>query len=195
MSRLVRISGDVAVYPAGACVSCLRPTTHEIEIAKVKRHAVRKIRVPFCRECSDLRQHKSSRQVLFERIATVNSLLLALTVGLYTYVRISDMVRARVSVAMPGQEMGGAGSGRAAYGWAWLATQYGLWALLLGALSALVVFGLMYLLVEPWARHFRSIATTNALRAVTIKDFDWETTTLEFWDEEYAEQFARANGL
>jgi len=51
----------------------------------------------------------------------------------------------------------------------------------------------MYLLIRPWARRFRSPETKAALRTVTIKDFDWETTTLEFADEEYAARFAQVN--
>jgi hypothetical protein len=68
------------------------------------------------------------------------------------------------------------------------------WVLLLAALGALVVFGLLHVFVEPWSRRFQSAETKNALRAVKIVDFDWETTTLRFRDDEYGEQFARANG-
>jgi hypothetical protein len=167
MARIVRIHGDAAVYPAGACVSCLRPATTQVEIVKVKGQAVRKVHAPFCEECSSLRQFKSARQILFERVATVNSLLLALTVGLYTYVRLHPMLVGAMHA----------------------------WALLLGALSALVVFGVMHLLVGPWSRRFRSAAAKAALQAVTIRDFDWETTALEFRDDDYAQQFARANGV
>jgi hypothetical protein len=166
MARIVRIHGDAAVYPASACVSCLRPAAVQVEIVKIKGQAVRKVRVPFCDECSALRRHKSARQVLFERVATVNSLLLALAVGLYAFVRLVPAV------------------GEAAVAW----------AVLLGALSALVVFGVMYLLVKPWSRRFRSPAAVAALQAATISDFDWETTVLVFRSDEYAEQFARANG-
>jgi hypothetical protein len=184
MSQIVRIYGDAAVYPAGACVSCLRPATREVEIVKVKGHAVRKVDVPYCDECAALRQFKSARQLTFERAATVNSLLLALTVGLYTRVRVSSaIVDLWVKFANEG--------GRIAMGPN--PSLLGPWALVLGALSALVVFGVMYLIIEPWSRRFRSVATTAALQAVTIRDFDWETTTLEFRDDEYAEQFARAN--
>jgi hypothetical protein len=179
MSRSVRIHGDAAVYPAGACVSCLRPATREVEIVKVKGHSVRKVDVPYCDECVALRKFKSARQVAFERAATVNSLLLALTVGLYTCVRASSAI---VDIwAGSANESGRIPMGQ----WSW--------ALVLGALSALVVFGVMYLIIEPWSRRFRSAPTRAALQAVTIRDFDWETTTLEFRDGEYAEQFARAN--
>ena len=166
MARSVRIHGDAAAYPAGACVSCLRPATVQVEIVKIRRQAVRKVRVPFCAECSALRQHKSDRQVLLERVATINSLCLALAVGLYTFMRFLPV----------GCEAADA------------------WAVLLGVSSALVVFGAMYLLVEPWSRRFRTVETTAALQAVTISDFDWETTILTFRNDEYAELFARANG-
>ena len=167
MARIVRIRGDAAVYPAGACVSCLRPATSQVEIVKVKGQTVRKVRAPFCAECVALRQFKSVRQVLFERVATVNSLLLAVAVGLYIYTWLARVLGEAVVA----------------------------WALLLGVLGALVVFGVMYLLVEPWSRCFRSVAVTAALQAVTIRDFDWETTALAFRDDDYAEQFARANGV
>jgi hypothetical protein len=169
MSRTVRIRGDVAIYPADACVSCLRPATQQVDISRVKGHSVRRVRVPFCDACAVLRQQKTARQVTFERMATINSLLLSLAVGLYVYVRVLPMARSTLEVAYA-------------------------WVLLLAALGALTVFGLMYELVEPWSRRFRSAETRNALRAVTIVDFDWETTTLEFRDDEYGEQFARANG-
>jgi hypothetical protein len=179
MAQVVRIHGDVAVYPAGACVSCLRPATQEIELTKVKGYAVRKVRVPFCDSCAALRRRKTARQALFERVATVSSLLLAAAVGLYIYVRLSSLAasateaRADPGLAAPGSENA--------------------WILLLAASSALVVFGTLYLLVRPWSRTFQSPATVDALRAVRIVDFDWETTTLAFRDDEYAEQFARAN--
>ena len=165
MARSVRIHGDAAIYPAGACVSCLRPAAVQVEIVKIKGPAVRRVCAPFCDECSVLRQHKSARQILLERVATINSFLLALAVGFYVFMRILPLV------------------GKPA----------GAWALLLGVSSALVVFGTMYLLVDPWSRQFRTAETTAALRAVTISDFDWETTVLTFQNDEYAELFARAN--
>jgi hypothetical protein len=182
VTRIVRIHGDAAVYPAGACVSCLRSASTQVEIVKVKGQRVRKVRVPFCTECSALRQHKSARQVLFERVATVNSLLLALVVGLYAW---------RFLSARWPPTLGGTSAG-------WSPTLRGISALdgsawLLGALSALIVFGVMYLLVEPWSRCFRSAAAAAALKAVAISDFDWETTVLTFRNDEYAELFARAN--
>ena len=176
MARIVCIHGDAAVYPAGACVSCLRPASSQVEIVKVKGQTVRKVRVPFCAECLALRQHKSVRQVLFERVATVNSLLLALVVGLYAWRVLSATPTLRgTSPTLRGTS--------AVDGATWL----------LGALSALIVFGVMYLLVEPWSRSFRSAAAVAAQQAVTINDFDWETIVLAFRNEEYAELFARAN--
>ena len=59
--------------------------------------------------------------------------------------------------------------------------------------NATIIFGAMYLIIRPWSLRFRSPETNAALRAVTIRDFDWETTTLEFADEEYAERFAQVN--
>jgi hypothetical protein len=115
-----------------------------------------------------LRQQKTPRQVMFERVATVGSLLLSLAVGLYVYVRVLPIARLTLAVAYA-------------------------WVLLLAALGALCVFGLIYVLVAPCSRRFRSAETKEALRAVTILDFDWETTTLQFRDDEYGEQFARAN--
>jgi hypothetical protein len=116
-----------------------------------------------------LRQQKTARQITFERVATINSLLLSLAVGLYVYVRVMPMARSTLDAAY-------------------------VWVLLLAALGALVVFGFVHVFVGPWSRRFQSAETKNALRAVTIVDFDWETTTLRFQDDEYGEQFARANG-
>ena len=168
MSQTVKIQGDRATFPGNACVHCLRPATHEVPIIKVKGYFVRKVAVPFCDDCTALRLRKSRRQVLFERAAVANSILLALTAGAWMYAFASSEQVFR---------------GEA--GWAW--------GLLLGVLVALIVFGTMYLLIRPWARRFRSPETRAALRTVTIEDFDWETTTLEFADEEYAAQFAQVN--
>lgn len=67
------------------------------------------------------------------------------------------------------------------------------WGALLGVLVALIVFGLMYMVIRPWSAGFRSPQTRAVLRAVAIRDFDWETTTLEFANEEYGERFAQVN--
>jgi len=168
MSRIVQIRGDRAVFPGNACVDCLRPASRDVEIVKVKRHTVRKVRVPFCDDCIALRRAKSRRQVLFEYAAIINSVLLAVAVGAWTYTSISS--------------------------WQVLHSDRGwVWALLLALSLALSVFGLMYVIIRPWSRRFRSPETKAVLRAVTIKEFDWETTTLEFADKEYAERFAQVN--
>ena len=175
MSQKVRFYGDRAKFPAGACVHCLRPATQEIELVRIKArlsglYAVRKVQAPFCDACVKLRQAKTRRQVLFERVAVAQSLLLAVVVGVYLYV-----TTASVGVGV------WAGGGNVA------------WRALLGVLSAQVVFGLLYLVARPWARRFQSPDTRAALRAVSIAGFDWETTTLEFADAEYAERFRQAN--
>jgi hypothetical protein len=175
MSQRVRYSGDRATFPAGACVHCLRPASQELELTHVKRrlsgsYRVRKVRAPFCDACIALREAKTPRQVLFERVAVAQSLLLALVVGVYVTVTTASV---------------GAGVWSAPANWPW--------RVLLGVLSGQVVFGLLYLVLRPWARRFQSAETRAALRAVSIVDFDWETTTLEFADAEYAERFVRAN--
>jgi hypothetical protein len=168
MSRTVQIQGDRAVFPGNACVNCLRPATQQVEIVKVRGHVVRKVRVPFCDECLALRQKKSPKQCLFERAALVNSTLLALAVGGWVYLTISS------DLAFGGEQR-------------WM------WACLVGLLVALIVFGTMCLIMEPWSRCFRSPETQRALGVVTIKEFDWETTTLQFANDEYAERFAQVN--
>jgi hypothetical protein len=168
MSNTVQIKGDHPTFPVNACVHCLRPGTHDVEVVKVKQHAIRKVRVPFCAECIALRQAKSRRQVQFERLAVVNSTLLALASGAWVYASVSAEGAFR--------------------------TERGtVWGLLLGLLAALIVFGLLSLLIRPWGRCFRSPETKAALNAVKITAFDWETTTLAFANPEYAEQFAQAN--
>jgi hypothetical protein len=67
------------------------------------------------------------------------------------------------------------------------------WGVLLGLLVFAIAFGVLYLVVQPWARRLRSVETKAVLAAVTIQDFDWETTTLDFADEEYAERFDLVN--
>jgi hypothetical protein len=108
--------------------------------------------------------------VLFERVAVGQSLLLSLVVAAYVYVSTASIT---------------SGVWGAARDWPWRA--------LLGVLSGQVVFGVLYLVVRPWAKRFQSAETRAALRAVLIADFDWETTTLEFADDEYAERFTQAN--
>jgi hypothetical protein len=175
MPQRVRYYGDRATFPAGACVHCLRPATQEVELTRVKDrlsggYVVRKVGVPFCDACITLREAKTPRQVLFQRVAIGQSLLLAAAVAAYIYVTTASV------------EVG-----------VWGATGNWPWRALLGVLSGQVVFGVLYLVVRPWARRFQSAETRAALRAVSIFDFDWETTTLQFADEEYAERFAQAN--
>jgi len=161
MSRLVQVQGERPIFPGNACVHCMRPATQRIEIVKVRGYVVRKVDVPFCEDCIALRRAKSPRQVQFERLATGNSLLLALAAGAWIYTLVRDR------------------------GW--------VWGVLLAVLSALIVFGGMYMLVQPWSSGFRSPETKRVLWAATIRDFDWHTTTLEFGNEEYAERFAQVN--
>ena len=147
---------------------------------------MRVVNVPFCDHCVALRRSKSARQITFERIATVNSILLALAVGVRVCVSACEEL-SRVVSAGRAPAIGTLVSMPAHGDRVWL------WGLLLGALSALIVFGVMYLIVPPWSRRFRSPATQAALRAVTIVEYDWETTTLEFADGEYADRFALVN--
>jgi hypothetical protein len=168
MSRAIRIKGDSAVFPGDACVHCLSPTTDRVELVKVKRSTVRRVSVPFCQNCIALRQARSSAQIRFERIASVASFLLAWAAGVWIYV--------------------------SALSWNALSGSNGpIWASLLGVLAVVIVFGLLYLIVQPWSLHFRSPETRAVLASVVIRDFDWETTMLVFADEEYGERFARVN--
>lgn len=168
MARAVKVRRGRPVFPGNVCVNCLRPARHEVELFKVKGRAVRRVRVPFCDECIALRRARSPRQVLFTRTATTIALLLSLVVGWWVY----DVP----SVALS------SGGERGPY-----------WGALLGALSALIVFGSLHLIIGPWAGCFRTPETRAALGAVRIKDFDWESTTIEFADEDYATKFAQLN--
>jgi hypothetical protein len=175
MGQKVRYYGDQATFPAGACVHCLRPAARLVELTRVRKrrsggYATRRIQVPFCDACVALREAKSPRQLLFERVAVAQSALLAVVVGVYVYTMTASLQQ---------------GVWRMGGNWAWRA--------LLGVLSAHLVVGILYLIIQPWARHFQSADTRSALRAVSIADFDWETTTLEFADAEYAERFVQAN--
>jgi len=168
VSRVVQIAGDRADFPANACVNCLRPATREVQIVKVTRSAVRKVSVPFCEQCIALRCSKSPRQMLFERVAITNSALLALAAG------------GRTCYAIVEEQLPSGG-----YEWAW--------GVLLGVLVGLAVFGLLYTFIVPWSGRFRSPEARAALKAVTIREFDWDTTTLEFESEEYGDRFAQMN--
>ena len=90
MGQKVRYYGDRATFPAGACVHCLSPATQEIELARVKTrlsggYVVRKVGVPFCDACVTVREARTPRQVLFERVGVAQSLVLALVVAVYVY--------------------------------------------------------------------------------------------------------------
>ena len=169
MSRTVQIRGDSAVFPGDACVHCLHSTQERVELLKVRRGTVRRVSVPFCDECIALRDTKSPGQIRFERIAAVMSFMVSWAAGVWIYMSVST--------------------------WAVLDAQTGwVWGVLLGLLVFAIVFGVLYLIVRSWAQRFRSVETKAALAAVTIRDFDWETTTLEFANEEYAERFKQLEG-
>jgi hypothetical protein len=67
------------------------------------------------------------------------------------------------------------------------------WGALLGGLILVIIFGAFYFAARQLSTGFRSAETKAALAAVRILDFDWETTTLEFGDETYADRFALVN--
>lgn len=167
MAQTVQIQGDSALFPGNACVHCLRPATQEVTLTKAKGKSVRRVNVPFCEACLALRQARTPLQVQFKRTATAVSFLLAWGAGVWVYASVLS--------------------------WAVEARQERLWALLLGLLALWMVFAALYLAIRPWSDAYRSPETKAALSAVTIKDFDWETTTLAFADETYAERFERVN--
>jgi hypothetical protein len=107
-------------------------------------------------------------QIQVERIATVVSFLLSWIGGVWVYIQV---------LAWPIL------AGERA--WAW--------AILLGVLAVVVLFGSLYLFVRPLSERFRSPESQAVIDAVKIRDFDWDTTTLEFADEGYAERFALVN--
>jgi hypothetical protein len=166
MSRTVRIHGDQPSFPVNACVNCLRPAERRVPVVKVKGRLVRKVSVPLCDDCVALRQAKSRRQVLFERVAVASSLLLALAVGMWAY---ASVVAEEHSI------------------------REGMWGALVGTALAVSVFGLMYAMIRPWAERFRGPESKAVWRAITIREFDWDTTTLEFANEAYAERFEQVN--
>ena len=168
MSRTVQIDGDKAIFPGDACVHCLRPSEDWVSIYRVKHSTVRRISVPFCVECLALREAKSPTQIQVERIATAVSFVLAWIGGVWVYTRVLT--------------------------WPFLAGEREwAWAILLGVLAVVVLFGVLYLAVHPLSERFRSPETQAVLDGIKIRDFDWDTTTLEFADEEYAERFALVN--
>ena len=168
MARTVQIDGDSAIFPGDACVHCLRPFEDRVSIYRVKHSTVRRVSVPFCTECLALRETKSPTQIQVERFATAASFLLAWIGGVWVYTRVLT--------------------------WPFLAGEREwAWAVLLGVLAVVILFGSLYLFVRPLSERFRSPETQAVLDAVKIRDFDWDTTTLEFADEGYAERFALVN--
>ena len=168
MSRIVRIRGDSATFPGDACVHCLNPDAERVQLLKVKRSAVRRVSVPYCASCQALRKARSPAQVQAERIATLASLLLAWAVGVWAYVSLLS--------------------------WEAFAVSRGaVWAGLLGLLLVDIVFAVLHLVGMRWSARYRSPESRAALASVRIRGFDWETTTLEFADEGYAERFIQAN--
>lgn len=167
MPQAVQIQGDSAIFPGNACVHCLHPATQQVVLTRARRNSVRRVSVPFCDECIALRQTVTPFQVQFKRTATAISLLLAWMVGVWIYISVRS--------------------------WAVEARNEGVWALLLGLLGLWILFAVLYFIAGPLSNHYRSPETKAALGAVTIKEFDWETTTLEFADETYAESFERVN--
>jgi hypothetical protein len=139
-----------------------------VELVKVKRAAVRRVRVPLCETCTAVRDLKSPRQLRFERIAAVGSFLAAWASGVWIYL----LVVAWEAASGP---------------------RGPLWAALLGLLTVTSVFGLLYTIAKPWSLRFRDKEARAVAACVRIRDFDWETTTLEFADAAYADHFAQAN--
>lgn len=168
MAPIVEIEGDSALFPGDACVHCLSPTAHRVELLKVKRSAVRRVSVPLCDRCAAAREAKSLLQMRFERTAAAMSFLVAWAIGVWVYL--------------------------AALSWDALHVENGpLWSALLGLLVVECVFGMLYLIVKRWSLYYRSDETKAVLGSVQIHDFDWNTTSLEFADPAYAERFALAN--
>jgi hypothetical protein len=168
LASIVKIEGDSALFPGDACVHCLSPTTHRVELLKVKRSAVRRVSIPLCERCAALREAKSLLQMRFERTAAAASFLVAWAIGVWVYL--------------------------AALLWDAMQVEKGpLWSALLGLLAVECVFGVLYMIVRQWSLHYRSDETKAVLATVRIHDFSWETTTLQFADPAYAERFALAN--
>jgi hypothetical protein len=165
---IVEIEGDSALFPGDACVHCLSPTAHRVELLKVKHSAVRRVSVPLCERCAAAREAKSLLQMRFERTAAAAGFFIAWGVGVWVYL--------------------------AALSWHATQVERGpLWSALLGFLAVECVFGVLYLIGRRWSLHYRSDETKAVLASVRIHDFDWDTTSLEFADPAYAERFARAN--
>lgn len=163
MSKLVQIQGETPHFPGHACVHCLSPATEMVELIKVKDNG--SVRRIDVPFCADC--------VALRRAKTTRQVQVEKT-GLIGSVVLGLMVGLWAFVRT-------LGLGR----WAW--------GILLGLLTALIVFGVLYMVVQVWARGLQSAETKAALRAVSIREFDWDTTVLEFQNEEYAERFAQLN--
>jgi hypothetical protein len=146
----------------------LRPAANKVDLFKTKRSHFRKVSVPFCEECLALRKSKSRTQILFERIAGIACLLVGWIVGIWIYGRVLSW-----------------GVVAAEHSWRWGA--------LIGGIATISVFGSLYFAAKLFSLRFRAADTKAVLAAVRIHDFDWETTTLEFADDAYADRFARVN--
>lgn len=168
MGRIVQIRGDSALFPGDACVYCLSPTAHRVELVKVKRTAVRRVRVPLCETCTMLRDTKSPIQLRFERIAAAASFLVAWASGIWIYLVVVAWEAANVPRGP-------------------------VWGALLGLLAVTSVFGVLSTIARPWSLQYRSDEAKAVAACVRIQGFDWETTTLEFADAGYADRFAWAN--
>jgi len=168
MARIVQIKGDSALFPGDACVHCLSPTQHRVELLKVKRSAVRRVRVPLCEKCAAVRDARSPAQMRFQRIAAAAGFLAAWASGVWIYLAVVAWDAASVPEGP-------------------------VWAALLGLLTVTSVFGVLYTIAKPCSLRFRSDEAKAVSACVRIQDFDWETTTLEFADAGYADRFARAN--
>jgi hypothetical protein len=168
MGRVICIQGDSATFPGDACVHCLSPAADTVQLVKVKRSAVRRVRVPYCEDCQVLRTARSAAQVQSERIATLVSFLVAWGAGVWVYLSVLS--------------------------WQAFAVRNGpLWAGLLGLLLVDIVFAVLHLIGVRWSVRYRSAESKAVLASVRVRAFDWETTTLEFADEAYADRFAQAN--
>jgi len=163
MAKLVQIQGETPHFPANACVHCLSPATEMVQIVKIKDNGSTR-RI----DVPFCARCIAWRQAKTARQVQFERLGLGGSIALALTVGLWAFKRT-------------IGPGR------WM------WGTLVGLLVALIVFGLMYMVVQFWARGFQSPETRAALRAVSIREFDWNTTLLEFQNEEYAERFAQLN--
>ncbi len=163
MSRLVQIRGESPVFPGNACVHCLKPATQTVEIVKIKDDGA--VRKIKAPFCDDC--------IALRRAKTMRQVQferLAVGSSLVLALTLGAWIYSRTNTL--GRPM---------------------WGALLGMLVALIAFGIMYMIIQPWAQGFQSRETRAIRRAVSIREFDWDTTLIEFENEEYAEQFAQLN--